>query len=224
MATPWLYTATKPTPFTQPRLFNRDDGLSLEMKPSAPSQVASGKACGTCMMCCKLLLIKELEKPAGQWCRHAAVGKGCGIYENRPPVCQRFHCLWMLDPRLGPEWKPEKAKFFLYPEREMEEVINVAVDPAFPDAWTKPPFLAAIKNWVLEGAELGRFVKVHVGNRWFVVLPDRIVELGNIRHDFVLKRKQSPTGRTIEVRVMPPSPLTPIAKPAHPDSKNGMGD
>jgi hypothetical protein len=26
-------------PFTQPMLFNQDDGLSLEMKPSAPSQV-----------------------------------------------------------------------------------------------------------------------------------------------------------------------------------------
>ena len=176
------------------------------------------------MMCCKLPLIKDLDKPSGQWCRHAVIGKGCGIYEDRPPVCRKFHCLWMLDPRLGPEWKPEKAKFFMYPDREREEVFNVAVDPAFPDAWTKPPFLAAIKNWVLEGAELGRFVTVHIGNRWIAVLPDRIVELGIIGHDFVLMRKRGPTGRTIEVQVMPPPPLTPAAAPAHPDSKNRMGD
>jgi hypothetical protein len=162
--------------------------------------------------------IKELEKPSGRWCRHAVIGKGCGIYENRPPVCQGFHCQWMLDAHLGPEWKPEKAKFVLYPDREKEEVFNIAVDSAFPDAWTKPPFFAAIKNWVLEGAGLGRFVLVRIGTRWIAVLPDRIVELGNVEQDFVLMRERDPTGKTIELRVMPPSPPKPAPPPAHPDS------
>jgi hypothetical protein len=188
------------------------------MMPSASVQAAPGKACGTCMMCCKLPLIPELEKPSGQWCRHAVIGKGCGIYESRPPVCQRFLCLWMVDPRLGPEWKPDKAKFFLYPDRENEGVFNVAVDPAFPDAWTKPPFFAAIKKWVAEGAERGRFVAVHIGNRWLAVLPDLIVELGNIRQNFVLQRTLGPTGRTIEVKVVPVSPPSPASAPGHPNS------
>jgi hypothetical protein len=194
------------------------------MKPSAVSQVASGKACGTCMMCCKLPLIKELEKPSGRWCRHAMIGKGCGIYDERPPVCQKFHCQWMLDPGLGPEWKPEKAKFILYLDREKEEVFNVAVDPAFPDAWTKPPFLAAIKNWVLEGAERGRFVIVRIGTRWIAVLSDRTVDLGHVEDDFVLMRERGPTGRTIGVQVKPPSPATPTAVPVQTDSKNRMGN
>jgi hypothetical protein len=80
---------------------------------------------------------------------------------------------------LGPEWKPEKAKFILCPDQEQKDVFNVAVDPAFPDAWTKPPFLAAIKSWVQEGAELGRYLIVRIGSRWLAVLPDRIVELGH---------------------------------------------
>jgi hypothetical protein len=171
------------------------------------------------MMCCKLPLIKELEKPSDRWCRHAVIGKGCGIYENRPPVCQSFFCQWMLDPRLGPEWKPEKAKFILYVDREKEEVFNVAVDPAFPDAWTKPPFFAAIKNWVSEGAALGRFVIVRVGKRWSAVLPDRIVELGNVEQGFVLDRTRGPTGKTIELRVRPPSPQQAPALPQQPDSE-----
>jgi hypothetical protein len=176
------------------------------------------------MMCCKVPLIKELEKPSGQWCRHAVIGKGCGIYEDRPPVCQKFHCQWIRDPGLGPEWKPEKAKFVLYPDREKEEVFNVAVDPAFPDAWTKPPFIAAIKNWVLEGAERGRYVMVHIGKRWIAVLPDRTVELGNVEDEFVLIRERGPTGRTIGVQVKPPSPATPTATPVQADSKNRMGN
>jgi len=197
---------------------SQDGDLSPEMKPSAVSQVASGKACGTCMMCCKLPLIKELDKPTDRWCRHAVIGKGCGIYADRPPVCQSFHCQWIRDAQLGPEWKPEKAKFILYPDQEKKEVFNVAVDPAYPDAWTKPPFFAAIKNWVLEGAELGRYVMVRIGTRWLAVLPDRIVELGNVEQDFVVIRERSPTGRTIQLRIMPPLPPAPAAVPAHPDS------
>jgi hypothetical protein len=158
------------------------------------------------MMCCKVPLIKELEKPSGRWCRHAAIGKGCRIYEDRPAVCRKFHCQWMLDPHLGPEWKPEKAKFILYPDREKEEVFNVAVDVAFPDAWTKPPFFAAIKNWVIEGAKLGRFVMVHIGTRWIAVLPDRFVELGNVEGDFVVMRERDASGKTTAIRIAPPSP------------------
>ncbi len=171
------------------------------------------------MMCCKLPLIKELEKPIDRWCRHAVIGKGCGIYEARPPVCQSFFCQWMVDSGLGPEWKPEKAKFILYIDREKEEVFNVAVDPAFPDAWTRPPFFAAIKNWVLEGAERGRFVLVRVGRRWSALLPDRIVELGDVEGDFVLERERGLTGKTIALRVKARSPPRAIALAQHPDSE-----
>jgi hypothetical protein len=174
------------------------------------------------MMCCKVLLIKELEKPSGRWCRHAVIGKGCGIYEDRPPVCQSFHCQWILDARLGPEWKPERAKFILYRDRERDEVFNVAVDVAFPDAWTKPPFFAAIKNWGVEGAHLGRLVMVHIGTRWIAVLPDRLVELGNIAGDFVLERERDRTGKTTDVRLMPPSASKPIPSAVHPESENGV--
>jgi hypothetical protein len=155
------------------------------------------------MMCCKLLPIEELEKPAGLWCRHAITGKGCGIYENRPPVCRSFNCQWMLDSTLGPEWKPDKAKFVMFPDSKSKDVFNIMVDPAFPDAWTKPPFFAAIKNWVAGEAALGRFVLVHTGPRVIAVLPDRIVELGNVKPNFVLMRERDSTGRTTQVRVKP---------------------
>jgi hypothetical protein len=191
------------------------------MKLSAYSQVASGKACGTCMMCCKLPLIEELEKPACQWCRYAVIGKGCGIYENRPSVCESFFCQWMLDARLGPEWKPEKAKFVLYRPHEGQEIFYVAVDPAAPHTWTKPPFFPAIKSWVLEGAGLGRLVLVYIGTRWIAVLPDRIVELGRVEQGFVLERERGPTGKTIDVRIVPRSSRKPAAPPGLPDAGHG---
>jgi hypothetical protein len=56
---------------------------------------------------------------------------------------------------------------------------------------------------------------VHIGTRWIAVLPDRIVELGNVEEDFVLMRERSLTGKTVDVRVSPPKPTPP---PVHPDS------
>jgi hypothetical protein len=170
------------------------------------------------MMCCKLPGIEELQKPADQWCRHAVTGKGCGIYEDRPAVCRSFHCQWLLDPALGGEWKPEKAKFVLYRDREKEELFNVAVDPAFPDAWTRPPFFAMIKQWVLDGAERGRFVMVRVGKRWTAVLPDRIVELDKVEDDFAVMRERGPTGRTIGLRLVPG-----LRSPTAPHSESDRG-
>jgi hypothetical protein len=173
------------------------------MESSASPQVAPGKVCGSCMMCCKLPPIPELEKAAARWCQHAAPGKGCSIYENRPTVCRRFYCHWMVDPGLGPEWKPDRAKFVMFPDRECADIYNVMVDPAFPDAWTKPPYLAAIKKWVAGGAALGRFALVHTGPRLTAVLPDRIVDLGTVKSKFALVRERDPSGKTIGVRVRP---------------------
>src|SRR6267142_2123611 len=76
-----------------------------------------GRACGSCMMCCKVPHIEEFAKPAGVWCKHAVPGKGCGIYESRPGSCRAFYCMWMQDASFGPEWKPEKSKFVTRMER-----------------------------------------------------------------------------------------------------------
>jgi len=118
--------------------------------PSEPHLVP-GRACGTCMMCCKVPYIKAFEKPAGVWCAHAAAGKGCAIYASRPDECRAFYCLWMQDASFGPEWKPEKAKFVTYIQQNGVN-IQVAVDPSFPNAWMREPYYARIKQWAREGA------------------------------------------------------------------------
>jgi hypothetical protein len=66
---------------------------------------------------------------------------------------------------------------------------------------------------VREGAELGRYVIVRIGSRWMAVLPDRILELGHGEGVIVLERGRSPTGRTIELRIRPPSPQAGAALP-----------
>jgi hypothetical protein len=159
-----------------------------------------GRSCGTCMMCCKVPSIEEFNKPPGVWCRHAVSGKGCAIYADRPRSCRNFYCLWMQDDSFGPEWKPEKAKFVVYLQRNGAN-LQVAVDPSFPNAWTRSPYQERIRVWVAEGAERGRFVFVRIGMRMIALLPGRDVDLGRVEPEDEIVVSGGPGGIAYDVRV-----------------------
>ena len=56
---------------------------------------AAERSCGTCSLCCTVLRVDELSKPAGQNCGYQKGERGCGIHVSRPPVCRGYHCLWL---------------------------------------------------------------------------------------------------------------------------------
>jgi hypothetical protein len=66
--------------------------LERDMMTSIP-----GKSCGTCNLCCQVLVIEELDKPPGPLCKHCKPGKGCKIYLKRPEVCRDFECEWLTE-------------------------------------------------------------------------------------------------------------------------------
>ena len=103
-----------------------------------------GKSCGECGMCCKLLAIQSLDKPAGAWCGHFKRAAGCGVYEERPPACRGFVCLWLDSEKLDEAWRPDRAKFLMYTEKNGQR-LNVIVDPAQPGAWKREPYYRRIK-------------------------------------------------------------------------------
>jgi len=144
-----------------------------------PPHLVPGRACGTCMMCCKVPAIEEFAKPPGVWCRHAVSGKGCNIYPERPGSCRAFYCLWMQDASFGPEWKPEKAKFVVYVQRNGVN-LQVAVDPNFPNAWSRPPYEVRIRQWVADGARAVVSFRAHRSPHDRPV-PGRDVDLGRGR-------------------------------------------
>jgi hypothetical protein len=154
------------------------------------------------MMCCKVPYIEEFRKPPGVWCHHAVAGKGCAIYESRPNSCRAFHCRWLLDGNAGPEWKPDRAKFVVYLQRNGVN-LQVAVDPGFPQAWRKPPYYEWLKQWAREGAERGAFVFVRIGERMIAMLPDREEDIGEVgnQDEVVVARHVTPVGYAFQVEV-----------------------
>jgi hypothetical protein len=144
-----------------------------------PFEIVPGRACGNCSLCCKLLAIDALNKPAGSWCPHCVPGRGCGVYADRPSECRTFHCCWLTTPNLGPEWRPTKSKMVLYVEGE-KNVLAVRVDPGDPSAWRRDPYFRQLKDYAIAEADRMRVV-VYVKDRVIVILPNKEVDLGVMR-------------------------------------------
>ena len=109
----------------------------------------------------------------------------------------------MLEKGLGPEWKPERAKFALV-KTEGGRRLTALTDPGFPAAWRRSPYYENLKRWAVDAARRAPevyLVDVLIGQRSIVILPDRDVDVGVLGNDEALQLRYSTltTGRTIEV-------------------------
>jgi hypothetical protein len=174
----------------------------LEQIARTESLIVPGRSCGTCSLCCKVLRIAELDKPAGKWCTHWRPGNGCGIHLTRPTSCRGFYCEWTTSKGLGPEWKPERCKFVLSKTNEGRNLI-AHVDPGFPNAWRATPYYENFKIWAAEAAKQTpmHLVSVMVGERLTVVLADREVEFGVLGADDVVQINRDERG-AVSVRTV----------------------
>jgi hypothetical protein len=138
------------------------------------------RQCGDCSLCCKVMAIEELAKPAGRWCRHCKPGRGCLTHETRPSECRDFNCLWLIDQRFGAHWKPSKSKLVV---TTSEDGLEIRCDPTFPDAWRRRPYHGEIKTLAASGEAHDVSVLVMVGERMILVSSDREFDLGVVRAD-----------------------------------------
>jgi hypothetical protein len=138
------------------------------------------RECGDCTLCCKVMAIEQLAKPAGSWCPHCNPRRGCLTYATRPAECQTFSCLWLVDNRLDPHWKPSKSRFVL---TTSEDGIEIRCDPGFPDAWRKEPYRSEIREWAVSGEAHDVTVVVMTGQKMILVTPDREFDLGVVQPD-----------------------------------------
>lgn len=122
----------------------------------------TGRSCGGCSLCCKLIGVASLGKPPGQKCRHSKVGKGCAIYDMRPKDCRTWSCRWLADFDTAGMPRPDRCHYVIdltwekVMARDQEDTreipaLQVWVDPAFPEAAKAP--------------ELRRFM-VHVAEKY----------------------------------------------------------
>lgn len=109
------------------------------------------RVCGGCTLCCKLIPVEELHKAAGHRCKHQRHGRGCMIYAVRPTSCREWSCMWLIGDEGGKPLdlsRPDHVHYVIDTVPDIVRVTNNAtgevtqldvmqvwVDPKFPDAW-----------------------------------------------------------------------------------------
>ena len=158
--------------------------------------LVAGRSCGSCTLCCKIMGIRELDKPRLTWCSHCDKKRGCTIYETRPETCREFYCAWMTTGELGDHWKPLTSRMVLTHDRTRNWLI-VHADPGRPDAWRTEPYLSDLRSWSRYMTSNGGRVMVFHGDRVIAVLPDGEQDLGLLLRDASeMGRRRSDDGET----------------------------
>jgi hypothetical protein len=170
---------------------------------SANKALSANKTCGECTLCCKVMAIEALAKPASSWCPQCRPGRGCLIYADRPAECQTFRCLWLINDLLDQRWKPSKSKLVL---TTSEDGIEVRCDPGFPDAWRKEPFRSEIHQWAVSGETHDVTVIVMTGQKMILITAEREFDLGVVRPDERIVRELDGT-KVVDVAVVKASEL-----------------
>lgn len=108
-------------------------------------------SCGSCTLCCKIMGVPELDKLPGEWCKHVDKKKGCTIYEDRPPNCRDFNCVWLqAQNREGDnlmkaaDLRPDRCKGVIV-TTEKSGGIMVKMDPHRPNGYRTGSLARLIK-------------------------------------------------------------------------------
>src|SRR4029078_2240950 len=81
---------------------------------AAPEPTIRPGGCGGCTLCCKVMAVPALAKPAGTSCQHCNTGRGRGIYETPPAECAEFLCGYLAQPELPEDWKPVVSRLIIH--------------------------------------------------------------------------------------------------------------
>jgi hypothetical protein len=128
------------------------------------------RSCGDCTLCCKVYPIPPMEKQRNVWCKACKPGRGCDIWVERPQMCRDFNCTWITDHRLGPEWKPNVAKFVM--NWATKEHLHITVDPGSPLSYRKEPYYTGLKATAERCMAKNESVIIFSGENKFLMLPD----------------------------------------------------
>src|SRR5262245_1944475 len=132
--------------------------ISIELVSRLP------RRCGDCQLCCKLMPVAEIGKKAGVRCKHQRVGKGCQVYDRAgmPASCKLWSCAWLTGAETGARPDRSHVVVDILPdfvtlennesgERQTVPVVQVWIDPSYPDAHRDP----AIRAYLAKRGEDG---------------------------------------------------------------------
>jgi hypothetical protein len=132
----------------------------------------------------------EFHKPAGERCPHQRF-KGCAIYADRPACCALWNCRWLINADTADLRRPDRSHYVIdiMPDfvslddgekRANIEVVQVWVDPKYPDAYQDPALAAYLTRRGEEG--IAAVIRYSASDA-FVLFPPALTHSGKFeRH------------------------------------------
>jgi hypothetical protein len=129
--------------------------------------------CGACNLCCKLIAVPDIGKPAGMTCWNTTIHGGCTKHADKAidpslAACASYKCLWLEsqsydEPKRQPRaMRPDQTHVVMGvpdPDNLDSKVLHVHVDPNHPASWREPRVAHYLNDFLARGAEL----EVHIG-------------------------------------------------------------
>jgi hypothetical protein len=203
------------------------------MEPVVEGLVVDGRSCKGCTMCCKIVGIRELDKPPGVWCPHCSAKRGCKIYDTRPGECRGFYCGYLMMAELDERWNPSKCKIVVTYDEVRAARLTVYVDQSRASVWRQEPYYSQIKRWARAAAAVQGQVMVWEGPKAIVVLPDGERDLGNLKPGqlIFISQKMGPDGPRFDAEAVDPddprarnAPITLQAEPRPAPDRRSCND
>jgi hypothetical protein len=137
------------------------------------------RQCGDCTLCCKLLPVSRIGKPANTRCVHQRHGR-CKAYASLwsvSPDCKLWSCRWLTKDGTNAMSRPDRSHYVIdiMPDyikawdgdagdiREVP-VVQIWVDPDYPDAHRDP----ALRAWIDRTKQIAL---VRIGDDGLVLFP-----------------------------------------------------
>jgi hypothetical protein len=140
------------------------------------------RKCGDCQLCCRLVPVVELGKPAGLACKYQRHGKGCTIYAQRPPSCRLWSCRWLVEDDTADQHRPDRARYVIdimpdfvelknneTSEASIVQVVQVWADDKFRDPSHDPALRRYMERRAAEN--IGTIVRWNATRDSMVIFP-----------------------------------------------------
>jgi hypothetical protein len=123
--------------------------------------------CGACNLCCKLLGVPDINKPARMLCWWTGIHGGCERHHEKQTdpqlmACAQFKCLW-LESQTHPDptkhmprhLRPDLSHVVIGPvDRDDDTLAYVQVDPEFPQSLHNPEIKNYLDGIISRGGKL----------------------------------------------------------------------
>lgn len=202
-------------------MFTQEEIAGFLRKNVAAQINATGRKCGSCSLCCKLLDIDDRKKGTGDlvktahaWCKYCKPNRtGCAIYETRPATCVEYACQWLLNPEMDEMWYPLKCGMITtFVPREAAYIdgqfivggtIEIIVNSGAESRWKSHPYLGALMSIAAAGLSSSphRYVKLFEKNKTYVILPQKFVEIKGKDDAYTIVPLENGTAEVIQGNV-----------------------